>query len=328
MTPRRLAAIDCGTNSTRLLVAEVDDKPRPAASAELRTLARRMQITRLGRGVDRTGHLADEALERTVAVLREYRELMDRFGVGADSVRISATSAARDADNSDRFMAEAAEIVGTRPDLLTGDEEGRLSYRGATAGLDPTLGPFLAFDLGGGSTEFAVGTEPSTCNGVISVDVGCVRITEKFLQHDPPRPEELSAAISVTEAYLDDVDRALANASQARTVIGLAGTVSTVAAVEIGLPEYDRSQIHHFELTRGAAEDVFRTLATEPRVARAHNPGLEPQRVDTIVGGCCVLVAIYRHFDLDAVLVSEADILDGLVLSQLDDRPASRSHRG
>lgn len=311
MTQRRLAAIDCGTNSTRLLVAE------PDGSGGLVQVERRMQITRLGQGVDRSGSLADEAVDRTLAVLREYRSAMDELGVG-DDVRITATSAARDADNRARFFDGAGQIVGARPELLSGDDEGRLSYRGATAGLDPSEGPFLVFDLGGGSTEFAVGPDPIRCDGALSLDVGCVRVTEKFLEHDPPRPEELTAVISLTEAYLDDVTRELPASHTARTVVGLAGTVSTVAAVEIGLETYDRERVHHFGLTHEAAEDVFRTLATEARDDRRHNPGLEAGRVDTIVGGCCVLVAIFRYFALDRVLVSEADILDGLVLSQLE----------
>jgi len=312
VTPPRVAAIDCGTNSTRLLIAE------PDGSGGLVAVERRMTITRLGQGVDGSGSLADEAVDRTLAVLREFRSIMDERGVGPGDVRVTATSAARDADNRDRFFDGSEQIVGTRPELLSGDEEGRLSYRGATAGLAPDHGPFLVFDLGGGSTELAVGPDPTQCDGVVSLDVGCVRLTEKFLEHDPPRPEELTAAISLTEAYLDDVTRELPASQAARTVIGLAGTVSTVAAVEIGLETYDRDRLHHFLLTHGAAEDVFRTLATEARDDRRHNPGLEEGRLDTIVGGCCALVAIFRYFGLDQVLVSEADILDGLVLSQLD----------
>jgi exopolyphosphatase/guanosine-5'-triphosphate,3'-diphosphate pyrophosphatase len=148
-----------------------------------------------------------------------------------------------------------------------------------------------------------------------------VRLTEKYLHSDPPAPEELHACLSVTEAYLDDVVRELPAARDARRFVGLAGTVTTVAAVEIGLAAYDRDRIHHFELTHAAAEDVFRTLATESRADRIHNPGLEAARADVIVGGCCVLVAIFRYFGFDSCLVSEADILDGLVLSLLNPAP-------
>jgi exopolyphosphatase / guanosine-5'-triphosphate,3'-diphosphate pyrophosphatase len=153
---------------------------------------------------------------------------------------------------------------------------------------------------------------------VISVDVGCVRMTEKFLEHDPPQPEELTACISFVDAHLEDVAREVPAAAEARTLVGLAGTITTVAAVEIGLVEYDRDRIHHFRLTRDAAEDVFRTLATEPYDRRIHNPGLEKARADVIVGGCCVLVALFRRFGFDEMIVSEADILDGLALSLLE----------
>lgn len=296
-----LAAIDCGTNSTRLLVAD----------AEGRTVERLMEITRLGQGVDATGALDPAAVGRTLETLRRYREVMDRHGVG--QVRITATSAARDAANRDAFFDAAESVVGARPELLGGDEEGRLSFTGATAELDPAEGPFLVVDIGGGSTEFAYGTHE--CEAVRSLDLGCVRVTEKFLHHDPPRPEELHAALSVVDAHLDDLEREVPQVRDAARFVGLAGTVSTTAAVEQGLATYDRDAIHHFVLTRAAVEDVFRTLATESVEQRRDNPGMEPQRADVIVGGLCVLVAIMRRFGLEECLVSEADILDGLVAS-------------
>jgi exopolyphosphatase/guanosine-5'-triphosphate,3'-diphosphate pyrophosphatase len=295
-----LAAIDCGTNSTRLLVA------RGGATVE-----RLMTITRLGQDVSETAQLHDEAISRTVEALTGYREVMDRHGV--DRVRITATSAARDASNREVFFDRAEQVVGARPELLGGEEEGRLSFVGATAELDPADGPFLVADIGGGSTELAVGSD--RCEAARSMDVGCVRLTEQFLHHDPPLPEELTAALSVVEVWLDDTVRDAPMVRTARRFVGLAGTVATVAAVEIGLAEYDRDRIHHFVLTRAAVEDVFRTLATEAAADRRWNPGLEPGRVDVIVGGCCALVAIMRYFDFDECLVSEADILDGLVAS-------------
>lgn len=310
----RVASIDIGTNSTRLLVAEagVDGGP-------LVTIERLMRITRLGQGVDQAGALVPAAIDRTVAVLAEYREVMDRLGVPAGRVRMSATSASRDAANRDVFFDAAEAAVGVRPELLSGDDEARLSFLGATSDLSPEQGPFLVFDLGGGSTEFVYGTTGAdgSIEGSISLDVGCVRLTERFFQRDPPAPEDLTAAITFTQAWLDDVLREIPQVSEARTVVGLAGTVNTVAAVEQGLAVYDRDAIHHFVLTKAAAEDVFRTLATESRADRLHNPGLEEARADVIVGGCCALVAIYRTFDLDEVLVSEADILDGLAGSLL-----------
>jgi exopolyphosphatase / guanosine-5'-triphosphate,3'-diphosphate pyrophosphatase len=302
-----VASIDIGTNSTRVLVA------RPAGNGKLDIVDRRNTITRLGQGVGASGRLADEAVARTLACLRGYREILDADEV--DMVRVAATSASRDAVNREEFFAAVEDVVGVRPELLSGDEEGRLSFLGATGDLDHALGPFLIVDIGGGSTEFIVGTDE--VEGVMSVDVGCVRLTEKFLEHDPPQPEELTASISFTDTYLEDVVREVPAVAEARTLVGLAGTITTVAAVEIGLATYDRDAIHHFRLTRDAAEDVFRTLATEPLADRIHNPGLEEARADVIVGGCCVLVAIFRRFGLDEMIVSEADILDGLALSLL-----------
>ena len=297
-----VAAIDCGTNSTRLLVTDGS-----------RAVERLMRITRLREGVDGTGRLSPDAIARTVSVLREFRSAMDRDGVQA--VRMSATSAVRDASNREQFMAAAEDVVGIRPEVLSGMEEGRLAFAGATAELDPSNGPFLVVDIGGGSTELVVGRDEPV--GVESMDVGCVRITEKFLHHDPPRPEELSDALMEVRDQLEDAVRAVPELNDAQQMIGLAGTVTTVAAVELGLTEYDRDRIHHFWLTRAAAEDVFRTLATESRASRLGNPGLEEARADVIVGGCVVLVAVLRYFDLSGCLVSESDILDGLASSLL-----------
>ena len=295
------AGIDCGRNSTRLLVAD----------GEGNAVERLMRITRLGQGVDATGRLAPEAIARTAAVLEEYRGVLERHGV--ERVRMTATSAARDASNRDDFFTAATAAVGVAPELLGGDEEARLSFLGATAELEPDDGPCLVADIGGGSTEFAVGnTEP---DGVLSTEIGCVRLTEKFMHSDPPAPEELSQCFDVVRGHLDDVARVIPSAVEARRFVGLAGTVTTMAAVEIGLATYDRDRIHHFVLTRAAAADVFRTLATENRRQRLHNPGLEEARADVIVGGAVIVVAIMRYFELSECLVSEADILDGLVLS-------------
>lgn len=272
-----------------------------------------MTITRLGQGVDAGRRLLPAAVDRTVAVLGEYRTALDRHGV--ERVRMVATSAVRDAANRSDFLDAAEAAVGVRPELLDGDEEGRLSFTGATAELDPADGPFLVVDIGGGSTEFVVGTEEPV--GVFSVDVGCVRVTEKYLHRDPPSPIELSQAVSVMHAHLEDVAREVPAVKQAARLVGLAGTVTTMAAVEIGLHEYDPERIHHFVLSRAAAEDVFRTLATEARADRVHNPGLEEARADVIVGGAVILVTIMRHFDFGECLVSEADILDGLARSLL-----------
>ena len=301
----RVAAIDCGTNSTRLLIGSIDDDGR------LVTEQREMRITRLGKGVGRSGRLEPEAIDRTLDVLREYRKFMDEHAV--TRVRATATSAARDAANRDSFFTPATELLGVAPELITGEEEAALSFAGAVSDLDPALGPFAVVDIGGGSTEFALGT--TDVEGSISVDMGCVRLTEEYLHHDPPNADELSNCLSIVELHLDDVRRAVPGIDDAKTFVGLAGTVTTAAAVEIGLAEYDRDRIHHFVLSKGAVEDVFRTLATESLADRIHNPGLERERADVIVGGLCVLVSIMRRFGFADCLVSEADILDGLALS-------------
>jgi len=302
-----LAAIDCGTNSTRLLISEGSGHQR-------RVLDRQQTITRLGKGVDATGRLDPEAIERTVATLIRYKASIDAHG--ATAVRMTATSAARDASNAADFFDAAEAAIGVRPELITGEEEGQLSFAGATADLDPADGPYLVVDIGGGSTECTVGT--TQVDAVRSLDLGCVRLTEKHLVSDPPAPEELSNAIAEATDLLEDLWRQVPEMQAARTVVGLAGTITTIAAVEIGLAEWDRDAIHHFHLTRGAAEDVFRTLATEKLADRVHNPGLEPARADVIVGGCCALVALFRTLGIDEMLVSEADILDGLVFSLAD----------
>jgi len=303
----RLAGVDIGTNSVRLLVADVDGLGR---DARVTPVDRRMRITRLGQGVDAARALAPEAIDRTIDVLRKYRGVID--DLGATKVRATATSAARDATNRDEFFDPATEALGVCPELLSGEEEAELSFLGATAGLDEPA-PFLVVDIGGGSTEFVVGTDAA--EGLCSLDIGCVRITEQFLPSDPPAPEELSAAVSVVRDQVADVVRAIPEVRAAKTFVGLAGTVTTVAAIELGLAEYDGNAIHHFRLTRAAAEDVFRTLALEPAAQRRYNPGLEEGRVDVIVGGTLVLVTILRVLGLDEVLVSETDILDGLVRS-------------
>jgi exopolyphosphatase/guanosine-5'-triphosphate,3'-diphosphate pyrophosphatase len=298
-----VAALDCGTNSTRLLVADATGRP----------LERLMTITRLGQGVDATGRLAPDAIARTADVLRGYRRVMDRHGVGR--ARLAATSAARDAGNRDEFFVAARAASGVEPELLSGEEEGRLAFAGATRGLDPVDGPFLVVDIGGGSTEVVFGTTEPV--GARSMEIGCVRLTEKYLASDPPAAEELSDALVEVRDQLEDTARELPESREARTMVGLAGTITTVAAVEIGLATYDRDRIHHFILTRTAAEDVFRTLATERRADRIHNPGLEEARADVIVGGCAVLVGLMRFFDFESCLVSEADILDGMVFDLL-----------
>lgn len=295
-----LAGIDVGSHSTRLLV-ERDEQ----------TLVRTIESTKLGQGMNPQGPILEPAMERVRAALAHFRNVMDDHKV--DRFRIAATAAARDASNSAEFQAMVEETVGQRAEILSGIDEAEMMFLGATAELDPADGPFLVVDLGGRSTEFAYGA--NTVEATISTDMGSVRFSDEYLESDPPEPEELLACISVAGAWLDDVDREMPQAQHARRTIGVAGTVAAAVSVELGLAKYDRRAIHHFELTKEAAEDVFRTLATESREDRAWNPGLGAERVDTIVGGLAILVKIMRHYDLDSILASETDLLDGLVWS-------------
>jgi len=301
---KRVASVDIGTNSVRLLVA---DREGAGRDAKLVPVERQTNITRLGQGVDKARALNPEAIERTIKVLRDYRRVIDDLGV--EKVRATATSASRDAQNRDEFFDPAQEVLGVRPELLSGEEEARLEFLGATAPLSEP-GPYLVVDVGGGSTEFIAGADAPTA--LTSIDIGCVRLTEQYLHGDPPTAEELSQAVSVVRDHLADVDRAVPDAASARTLIGTAGTVWTLAAIELGVDAARSDRIDHFRLTRAATEDVFRTLATESAEQRRHNPGLEPGRVDVIVGGAIVVVSVMRHWGFDEMLVSEADILDGL----------------
>ncbi|MAT62252.1 MAG: exopolyphosphatase [Dehalococcoidia bacterium] len=305
MNVRNYAAIDCGTNSTRMLIANKSE-----------TLDRQMKITRLGQGLDQSGELSNQAMSRVIDVLKDFRRSLDKHEVS--EVRMVATSAARDASNSEDFFNKVESTLGVRPELLTGEEEGRLSFQGAIAELDPSLGPFLILDIGGGSTEFVFGSEKA--ENVYSSQIGCVRLTEEFFDNDPPLPEELHACLSVVGGHVDDALREIPNIGDEVTLVGLAGTVSCIAAIEIGLEKYDREKIHHFHLSKDAVEDVFRTLATENKFERMSNPGLEEDRADVIVAGTAILVKVMRQLQLTECLVSESDIMDGILHSMLRDR--------
>lgn len=301
--PGAVAAIDIGTNSTNLLIA---DGGGP--------IVRYVRITRLGAGVDATRRLAPEAITRTVDQLAEYRAEIDRHDAGI--VRAVATSAARDAANRDEFFDRAEAALGVRPELLSGDEEGRLAFAGAVGLLRGTHAPpWAVLDIGGGSTELMLGDE--NARKTVSVDVGAVRITEQLLRGDPPRPEELTNALGLVHDHLDDVVREIPGLLEQPTFVGIAGTITVVAAIELGLATFDPSRVDGFRLTREAAEDVFRTLATEALADRLHNPGLPKERADVIVGGCCVLVAVMRRLHLAGIIVSTRGILDGMVAELL-----------
>ena len=299
----KVGAIDCGTNATRLLIKDGADD-----------VVRLERVTRLGDGVDASRKLRADAIDRVLAVLREYRSLFDEHGV--DRRIAVATSAVRDASNPDDFLGQAEEVLGFRPRVLSGAEEGRLAFTGAVASLDPAAAPFLICDIGGGSTEIAVGSaDPER---VVSVDVGSVRVTERFFRRDPPTASELADAFDVVRTELDEAVQLNPQLGNAASLVGLGGTVTTMAAIEIGLAEYRSDLLHHFRLSKRAAEDVFRTVATEHAEDRAFNPGLPPERVGTIVGGSLVVVAVMRFFGFEELTVSEHDLLDALCAARAE----------
>jgi len=306
---RRVAAVDCGTNSLRLLVADVDP-----GRAELTDVIRRMEIVRLGQGVDRTGQLAPEALARTMVALRDYADVI--AASGAQAVRMVATSATRDAANAAEFVRSVKEVLGVAPEVLTGSEEAVLSFTGATAELaaGPDRGPFLVADIGGGSTEFVVGPAGNSPTHAISVNIGCVRMTERHLHGDPPEDQEVAAATADIDAALDTVAAAVP-VRQARTLIGLAGSVTTVAGIAMGLPAYDDARIHHARVSAAEVHAVTHGLLAQTRAERAAIGVMHPGRVDVIGGGALVLDRIMERFGFAGVLVSEHDILDGMAWS-------------
>jgi exopolyphosphatase / guanosine-5'-triphosphate,3'-diphosphate pyrophosphatase len=302
----RVAAVDCGTNSIRLLVA---DLPEDGQRDVKQDVHREMRIVRLGQGVDRTGLLAPEALERTRVAVVDYAATCLELGV--ERTRFVATSATRDARNRDDFTRLVHDALGVEPEVASGDEEAALSFLGATAGLTAD-GPFLVMDIGGGSTELVLGTDHVVA--ACSVDIGCVRLTERHLRSDPPSPAEVAAARA-------DVDAALAEAAsvvpveQARTAIGLAGSVTTVAALVLDLPSYQAEKIHLSRIPAAGVREVTEQLLAMTHDERAALPVMHPGRVDVIGGGALVLQQAVARFGFDEVLVSEADILDGIALS-------------
>ncbi len=299
----RVAAIDCGTNSIRLLVADVEGDRKVDVHREMR-------VVRLGQGVDRTGELAPEAIERTRVALVDYASTCRELGV--EAMRMVATSASRDARNGKDFRDMVREVLGAEPDVVSGDEEAALSFDGATRGLDPADGPFLVMDIGGGSTELVLGT--TSVETGRSVDIGCVRLTERHLRDDPPTAAQVAAA----EA---DVDSALAlvretvPVEKACTAVGLAGSVTTVAALALGLTAYDPGRIHLSRIPAAQVREVSDRLVAMTREERAALPVMHPGRVDVIGAGALVLATLVDRLELLEVLVSEADILDGIAWS-------------
>jgi exopolyphosphatase/guanosine-5'-triphosphate,3'-diphosphate pyrophosphatase len=302
----RVAAVDCGTNSIRLLVADVD----PATGA-LHDLDRQMLIVRLGEGVDRTGRLSDAALARTFDACDVYAARIRELG--ASRVRFVATSASRDAENRAVFVDGVVRRIGVEPEVVTGGEEAALSFDGATrerVGREPA--PFLVVDIGGGSTELVLGETVPTAS--VSVDVGCVRMTERHLRSDPPTAAETEAARADIEVALDHA-ASVVPFDRAATLMGLSGTVTTLAAMDARLPAYDETMTHGYRLSAHSVHGLTVRLQAMTHLERAAVPVMHPGRADVIAAGAMVLDAVVSRVGLPEVLVSEHDILDGIAWS-------------
>ena len=301
----RVAAIDCGTNSIRLLVADVDP-----GSGRLVDVDRRMEIVRLGEGIDRSGEFSPAALARTFAACDRYAAVIGQHE--AARVRFVATSASRDARNRDEFAAGVRARLGVDPEVISGQEEAALSFDGVTRELAGLATPYLVVDVGGGSSEFVLGTDG--VEAAASVDMGCVRMTERHFHHDPPLPEEIEAARADVDALLDEVAARVPLAG-AQTMVALAGTATTLAALALELPEYDPARIH---LARVPASDlgaVTTQLLGMTHAERAALPALHPGRVDVIAAGALVLERAVARTRVGEVVISEHDILDGIAFS-------------
>ena len=328
----RVAAIDCGTNSIRLLIADLNPEPQdservrgaigPAQPSPLADVTRQMRIVRLGEGVDRTGRLSEAALDRTMTALREYADLI--AVAKPEAVRMVATSATRDAANAEEFTDRVAQILGVAPEVISGDEEAWLSFTGATRELGGTplaaecMPPYLVTDIGGGSTEFVLGgLDEVGARGQVqgrSVNIGCVRLTERHLHGDPPLAAQTEATVKDIDAALDQAAAAVP-AEKARTLVGLAGSVTTVAAIALGLAEYDSARIHHSRISAARVHEIADDLLAMTRAERAAIPVMHPGRVDVIGAGALILDRIMTRFGFTEVLVSEHDILDGIAWS-------------
>ncbi|MGN6791867.1 MAG: Ppx/GppA phosphatase family protein, partial [Streptosporangiaceae bacterium] len=305
---RRVAAIDCGTNSLRLLIADVD-----AGRSQLADVLRRMEIVRLGQGVDATGRLAPEALARTFAMLEQYAKAISDSG--AEAVRLVATSATRDASNSDEFTKGVQRILGIDPEVISGAEEAYLSFSGATAELgapdEPGSAgpagrpepPFLVVDIGGGSTEFVSGAAGAGRGDLaaLSVNIGCVRLTERHLRSDPPTVGQIAAATADIDAALTSVAQSVP-ADEARTLVGLAGSVTTVTALALRLTDYDPALIHHARIRATRVHEVATDLLGMNHAQRAADPVVHPGRVDVIGAGALILDRVITRFSFSEVV--------------------------
>lgn len=307
----RVAAFDCGTNSLRLLIADIDE------SGAMNEIRRETRIVRLGQGVDASGEFAPEALERTFTVVEEFAEIASQYA--PERIRFVATSATRDVRNREEFFAGVVGRLGVVPDVISGDEEAQLSFLGATVGLDQSQGPFLVMDLGGGSTELVLGGQ--TVDSAVSMDLGSVRLTERHLPSEVPAGPEIEAAVIDIDAHLDQA-AAVVDFSAARTFIGVAGTVTTLTAGILGLSSYQREQINGARLGVDDVERQAEVFLGMDRATKASQPYMHPGRVDVIAAGGLIFARVVARIDaavkaaggtLD-IRVSESDILDGIAL--------------
>lgn len=301
------AAVDVGSNSIRLLVLDADGQ----------RLTREMEITRLAAGVDATGHLDDAALDRTLATIGRFRAVWEGLGV-TDRVRIAATSAVRDAVDRERFFAGVRDVTGVDAQVITGDEEAALAFAGAAGAVD-VASPTAVIDIGGGSTELIVGDGDGTVHAGVSLQLGCVRVTERVLSDDPPTAVQLTAARTLIQEQLDRADTLLADRgvelARARSLVGVAGTVTTLGALHLGLETYEESRIHASRIPAAALEGLTDRLVTATSAQRAALGPMQAGREDVIHGGALVLSGVVSRYGYDEVVVSEADNLDALAAS-------------
>jgi exopolyphosphatase/guanosine-5'-triphosphate,3'-diphosphate pyrophosphatase len=309
----RVAAFDCGTNSLRLLVADLD-----IAAGTSRDVVREMQIVRLGQGVDRTGRIAEASLQRVFLAVEEYMEKVRELDVA--HLRFCATSAARDAENAADFVAGIRDRVGVEPEVLEGDDEARTSFAGAVRDLPPLPEPLMVVDIGGGSTELILGTGDGGVEAAHSLDIGSVRLNERHLHTDPPSKAEIRAAID----DIDDIlDTSTVDLTRAEAVIGVAGTVTTIAAGVLGLPAYEPHLIHRSVLRPDAVQGQVAQLLTMMVEQRKALGYMHPGRADVIAAGGLILDRVLRRTTVGSMLVSEHDILDGIAWSLVAEKGTS-----
>src|SRR5680860_1019815 len=301
----RVAAFDCGTNSLRLLVADID-----VAARTREDLVREMRVVRLGQGVDSTGRIADASLQRVFTAVEEYMQIVRQHDV--EAIRFCATSAARDAENVEVFLSGIRDRTGVEPEVIDGDEEARVSFQGSTRDLPPLAEPLLVIDIGGGSTELILGKAAGSILAAKSLDIGSVRLNERHLAGDPPTKDEIAEAVADIDRALDDCS---VDPADAGAVIGVAGTVTTIAAAVLDLPSYDSIVIHHSVLRPDSVQGAVMRLLSMVIEQRKALPYMHPGRADVIGAGGLILERILRRTTVDSMLVSEHDILDGIAWS-------------